>query len=247
MLSGLRILYLPGSINPFKMPCVCGAECKVEGSKDGENTGHRCPGCKRPIHAICGVNVPNEKATFRMNHYCFVCYGKRFGDESKTDDTPDNNTELATKKRKATPNAEAPKKKALASPKKKTASSPTKKRQKKFEIDLTSISTEDKKDSFLRAQVAFPVEGKDKPSWLVKEQFPQDVFSEVNGQMFLFGTVINSVSGSTKYTVKWSHTSIKDTKLPHVFIKNGVELAESLSLQIEKQKKSSRLHPDTIQ
>ena len=82
----------------------------------------------------------------------------------------------------------AHKKKTLTSSKKKPTTSPTKKRKKKFEIDLTTLSTEDKKDSFLRAQVAFPVEGKDKPSWLVKEKFPPDVFLTVNGQLFLFGT-----------------------------------------------------------
>jgi len=54
------------------MPCAVGELCNLKEGDMSKGTQHRCPGCKKPMHAICGFsNVRNTGIS--DSNICFSC------------------------------------------------------------------------------------------------------------------------------------------------------------------------------
>lgn len=56
------------------MPCVCADRCIVP-QLPFSSSPHKCPGCKKKIHAICGVYDKDQSIAF--SNWCFSCDGER--------------------------------------------------------------------------------------------------------------------------------------------------------------------------
>ena len=109
---------------PLNNDCCCGARCALGGKCDSQ---HKCFGCERFIHAICGTPLPEDsKRSICYATICFDCGDKKkstindnndkedSGDDSANDDMP-----LAAlgNKRKAAPAVAKGKKKQQRKPK----------------------------------------------------------------------------------------------------------------------------------
>ena len=105
---------------------------------------------------------------------------------------------------KANPSSKKQKSKTSSTNPKKTTTKAKKKRKpckprqppKKLEIAMKDLEDDEKKDSFLGCQVAFPKSGLDTPSWLQDTHIPFDAFTEIDGQSYLLGTVIKAEKSS---------------------------------------------------
>mmetsp|Transcript_36681 Transcript_36681/g.51860 ORF Transcript_36681/g.51860 Transcript_36681/m.51860 type:complete len:134 (-) Transcript_36681:23-424(-) len=105
------------------------------------------------------------------------------------------------RKQRTSPSTSSHNKKYPASSPKKKTTSPSKKKSKKIEMDLTAVDEDQRKDSFVNCQVAFPCKGPNRHGWLDTAQITEEVCTNIGGKFYLCGSVIRAERNSY-YTVE---------------------------------------------
>ena len=185
--------------------CACGTSCAAP--ELPPSRAHKCPGCKKPIHAICGVPTGSDDITY--SNRCFLCNDKL----KKPPTAATANTEQGT------PAASLPKKKA-----------PTRKKSSSKLKPVKVIPPTKTKDRFLNQQVAFDLDGEHKATWLEPDVLKYG--ESINSTTYLVGTIYKKDSGNKScqyYWVDWNSTNIKSTKIDIHTLIEGISTAKDLA------------------
>ena len=178
--------------------CCCGDRCTLKGLPADR---HWCPGCKQPIHAVCGVTDETQESIAYMN-WCYNCNEGRKMPAQKAMQQP----QPSQQKRQTVTRKKAPPQNALVQvPQtelkgKSQSNKPTSTCSKPFKIVVPAQHT----DHLIGRKVAFPLDGPDTPTWL-NNPILQQYGEEVRGVQYLFGIVSRSKSviSKTPYLIDW--------------------------------------------
>ena len=189
--------------------CACGTLCSVPELPSSK--AHKCPGCEKPIHALCGIETGDRNIAY--SNRCFTCHDKL---------KPPPTTNL-----KDNTNCKQGESAAPPTNIKKKASS-TKKKSGSKTLNVKPPTRV--KDTFIGKQVAFDLDGDNRAIWLGPETMQ---YGESIGSMnYLFGTIVKkdtSTKTAPKYIVEWDNTNIKKTKLDTSTLLEGISKAITLA------------------
>ena len=75
--------------------CACAERCDHKELPQSEH--HACPGCEKPIHAICGVPDPNP-TSIKYSNWCYDCYDEAFKKGNDDEEKKPEETTTTTNK-----------------------------------------------------------------------------------------------------------------------------------------------------
>ena len=215
--------------------CACDERCKDANLPESKH--HACPGCMKPIHAICGVLDPN--GGIKYSNWCYDCHDKAFpkdGDQKKMPATTtafpkDDDPKKMPATTMAFPKDDGQKKMEPTTTNKKPSAETRKARPtKKLKIQAPVARST---DAFLQSHVAFPLDGSDKPEWLNREDcLPYS--RTVGGRAYLMGLIIKKEKG-TMYQIEWEHSGVTKTSVTGGALLDAVSLARSLKESIARE------------
>ena len=170
--------------------CCCGNRCNLKDQPAGDK--HWCPGCKQPIHAVCGVlDESQESIAYYMKLVPQLWW--RMKDASAAVETK-TTTKTEDQEKKPPPNSMRPEAPLEPLTDKKKSGRPTMSKGP-FKMVVPAHPT----DSllFTGRQVAFALDGSDRPQWLNNPILPQNG-EDIGGIRYILGNVSRSKSTNTK-------------------------------------------------
>lgn len=203
--------------------CCCGSRCTAPELPDSKH--HRCPGCKKSIHAICGEQDTSRGILY--SNMCFDCADLSSGGSKKPKATVATEREAVMEKEAS--NSAPPVKKPVAK-KKKSATSRLPSKIKFPGPPPPKKGEEPIADFFVGKKVAFSVQGKNKPSWLDENKYSQ--YAEMIGtELYLLGTVTKKLGrkADNSYNVEWNNSMMAGSKLESGVLYEARYLADSLA------------------
>ena len=222
--------------------CCCGDRCTMNGLSAPDK--HWCPGCKQPIHAVCGVFDESQESIAYMN-WCYNCdEGRKMPPQHLMQKQPPirQTRQLTTRKRKSTPQTSTANVPFLDPPPhdKKQANRPVR-NTGRFKIVVPA----QQHDPLMGRQVAFPLDGTDCPQWL-KNPLLQQYGEEIDGVRYLLGNVCRSKSSNSKspYSIEWEATKCGTTPMDGGTVMLGIQQAVRIHEKNQIQKDMNRKqHP----
>ena len=172
--------------------CCCGDRCNLKSQPADK---HWCPGCKRPIHSICGILDESQNSIAYMN-WCHDCDEGRKMPAQQLTQRPcasQQKPPQPTRKKSAPPSApkpivaDIPLEPPPADNKKQSVRASS---RSKGPFKIVVPATQ-QTDPLTGRQVAFPLNGSDRPQWL-NNPILQEYGEEFAGTQYLLGNVSRS-------------------------------------------------------
>jgi len=215
--------------NVAQLPiCACRDKCKFP--ELPRASGHHCPGCKLAIHAVCGVL--DDTAGLDDSNWCYECYDLK---KSKKRPPPTHTPRTSATNDLKSPHKKSPVPNDLKSPHKKSPVPKSSKLKNKIVLPKQAAII----DPFVRKRVAFHLDGRERPSWLLNDAYV-NYGKSVASRLYLFGIILRrdkATKIACTYRVEWEHTALGESIIDINVLQPAIELARKLQQVVDEESK----------